>query len=85
MSDINNFFNAYLTKNSLFKDKSVLLSTYVPEEILYRDEFLKEVANVLAPALRMEKPSNLFIYGKTGTGKTLSVCHVLHTLESVAK
>ncbi|MBS3123933.1 orc1/cdc6 family replication initiation protein [Candidatus Woesearchaeota archaeon] len=85
MSDINNFFNAYLTKNSLFKDKSVLLSTYVPEEILYRDDFLKEVANVLAPALRMERPSNLFIYGKTGTGKTLSVRHVLQSLESVAK
>ena len=34
---------------------------------------INQIANILAPCLRLEKPSNLFIYGKTGTGKTVSV------------
>lgn len=37
----------------------------------------------MAP-LRGETPSNLFIYGKTGTGKTASVKHVSKELERVA-
>ncbi len=81
---INIFFENYLASVSLFNQKSVLSSTYVPEEILYREEQLQEVANILAPALRGEKPSNLFLYGKTGTGKTLSMRHILNTLGEVA-
>lgn len=83
--EIDTFFQSYLEKESIFLDKSVLLSSYLPEEVLYRGELLQEVANILAPALRLEKPSNLFIYGKTGTGKTLSVKHILHSMELLAQ
>ena len=64
---ITDFFENFLKKDSLFLDKSVLLSSYLPPEILYREEQLQEVAQILAPALRQEKPSNLFIYGKNCT------------------
>ena len=83
--EINNFFENFLKKDSFFLNKTVLLSSYTPEEILYRTEQLQEVANILAPALRTEKPSNLFIYGKTGTGKTLSVKHILNSMTKIAK
>ena len=63
-------------KNSIFKNKFVLQSNYTPETIPHRDNQIKQVAAILAPALRTERPSNLFIYGKTGTGKTLSVQYV---------
>ncbi|MFA6461529.1 MAG: orc1/cdc6 family replication initiation protein [Candidatus Woesearchaeota archaeon] len=81
---IDNFFENFLRKDSLFKDKNVLLSSYTPPEVLFREEQLQEVANILAPALRVEKPSNLFVYGKTGTGKTLSVRHVLNSMNQIA-
>ncbi|HLC82112.1 MAG TPA: orc1/cdc6 family replication initiation protein [Candidatus Nanoarchaeia archaeon] len=82
---IGSFFENYLKQDSLFKDKSFLLSSFIPEEVLYREEQLREVANILAPTLRLEKPSNLFIYGKTGSGKTLSVKHVLKMMQNVAE
>ncbi len=82
---ISSFFENFLKRDSLFVDKSTLSSSYLPEEVVYREEQLQEIANILAPALRQEKPSNLFIYGKTGTGKTLSIKHVLHSMVSIAE
>lgn len=84
MTQINNFFENYLKQKSFFINKGILLPSYVPEEILYRDEQMREIADILAPALRLEKPSNLFIYGKTGTGKTISVRYILHSMNKVA-
>lgn len=78
------FFENFLKKESLFKNKMVLLPSYIPPEVSYREEQLQEMANILAPALRLEKPSNLFIYGKTGTGKTLSVKHILNSMNEIA-
>ena len=84
MVEIKNFFENYLKKESIFTDKKALMPSYMPEEILYREEQLQEVANILAPILRMEKPSNLFIYGKTGTGKTISIKHIIVSMSKVA-
>ena len=63
-------------KNSIFKDKSLLQANYTPAEIPHREEQIKQIAAILAPILRKERTSNLFLYGKTGTGKTLSIQYV---------
>lgn len=81
---ISTFFENFLKKRSLFSNKAVLFPSYAPEEIKYREEQLEQIANILAPALRLEKPSNLFIYGKTGTGKTISVKHIFRSLQETA-
>jgi cell division control protein 6 len=60
----------------VFKDKSLLQTNYRPEEIPHREEQIKQIASILAPVLQGEKTSNLFLYGKTGTGKTLSIQYV---------
>ncbi len=50
-------------KNSLFKEKSVLQNNYTPSSIPHRDKQIEQVASILAPILRGEKASNLFLYG----------------------
>lgn len=79
------FFEQYLEKPALFKSKIILQSNYTPEHITHRDEQIEQIAKILAPALRGEKPSNVFIYGKTGTGKTLTARYTIQHLETVAK
>ncbi|MBI2102836.1 orc1/cdc6 family replication initiation protein [Candidatus Woesearchaeota archaeon] len=85
MLKIGNYFENFLKKDSLFVDKSVLLSSHYPEDIPYREEQIQEIANILAPALRLERTSNLFVYGKTGTGKTLSVRYILLSMRQIAE
>jgi cell division control protein 6 len=72
-------------KNSLFKNKGVLQVRYTPDSIPHRDEQIKSIASILASTLRGERPSNLFVYGKTGTGKTLSVQYVCDELNKKAE
>ncbi len=82
--EINNIFEQFLKKESLFKEKRVLQSLYIPNEVKHRDAQITQIANILAPALRMEKPSNIFIYGKTGSGKTLSVRYLAEQMLTLA-
>jgi cell division control protein 6 len=79
------FFEDYLTQESIFLNKKALQSTYIPETISHRDSEIKQVANILAPCLKLEKPSNIFIYGKTGTGKTLTIKHVTNHISEISK
>ncbi|MEK6849535.1 MAG: orc1/cdc6 family replication initiation protein [Nanoarchaeota archaeon] len=80
-----NFFEQFLNKRSLFTNKAALQSSYAPGNIPHRDIQISQVANVLAPALKGEKPSNLFIYGKTGTGKTLVVKYTTDQIASISQ
>lgn len=76
--DLPLFFEEYLKKGSVFVEKGVLQANYSPSNMPHRDAQLQQVRVVVAPALRLERPSNLFIYGKTGTGKTLTVRQVIN-------
>jgi len=78
-------FEDFLNKSSIFINKEALTIKYTPETIPHRDAQISQVAQIMAPALRLEKPSNLFIYGKTGSGKTICVKHVCSQLELVAQ
>ncbi len=74
-TELDEIFESF-DKNIIFKDKSILQTRYQPEEIPHRIEQIKQIGSILAPVLRGERTSNLFLYGKTGTGKTLSIQHV---------
>ena len=81
---IDKIFDSF-TKESIFKNKFILQTNYTPETIPHRDEQIKQIASILAPCLRLEKTSNLFLYGKTGSGKTLSIQYIKNQLLKRAK
>jgi len=79
------FFEEYLTKNPLFLNKKALQGNFTPDTIYHRDEQIRQLASILAPALRMEKPSNVFCYGKTGSGKTCVSNYVTSQIFDISK
>jgi len=78
-NELDKIFEAF-DANGIFNNKSMLQNTYQPEDIPHRSKQIKQIASILAPVLRGERSSNLFLYGKTGTGKTLSIQYVKEEL-----
>ena len=69
---VQTIFQEFVEKKiAIFKDRAALASNYTPENIPHRDGQKDSLASILAPSLRGGRPSNIFIYGMTGTGKTL--------------
>ncbi len=83
-TNLEGLFEDFLNKKSVFINKSALAIKYTPDNIPHRDVQINGIAKVLVPCLKLERPSNIFIYGKTGTGKTLVVQKVCHQLEATA-
>jgi cell division control protein 6 len=75
-------FKKYLATNHIFKNREVLRHSYRPQILPHRRPQIDQVAAILAPSLRNETPSNILIYGKTGTGKTACVRYVGAELEN---
>ena len=75
-------FAKYITQNKIFRNREVLRHSYNPKELPHRDEQIDSIAEILAPALQGATPSNILIYGKTGTGKTATVKYVGGELEN---
>lgn len=65
----------------LFADRDALASDHIPDRLPFRDSQTNEIGRVLSGVLHESKPSNLLLYGKTGTGKTAVVKYVLSRLE----
>lgn len=83
---LSNYFDSYLKKDSqIFKNKDALQTKYTPQTIPHRETEIEKVAEILAPALKLQKPSTLLIYGKTGTGKTLTITHVTDEIKKIAE
>ncbi len=71
-------------RSRIFKNREILLPDYVPDELPHRDKQILKLGSILAPALAGFRPSNVFIYGLTGTGKTAVTKYVLRRLERKA-
>lgn len=73
-----------LQRPRIFVNREVMRSDYVPDKLPHRDEHIKKLGEILSPALSLSKPSNIFIYGKTGTGKTAVVRYVFKRFREIA-
>ncbi len=82
---IDSLLDAAVSDNSIITDREVLRFTHMPDTILYRDEEQKQVAQILLPILRGSRPSNLLVYGKPGTGKTLVVRRLISKIQERVK
>ena len=83
--DNQGLFDDLLAGEPIFENKEVLRPSYTPHELPHRTDQINRMATILVSALRGETPSNILIYGKTGTGKTASAKFVSQELESTSK
>ena len=56
--------------DNIFKDKKPLDHRFLPEKLVHRDDQIKDIAKSWVDVLDGVTPSNVTLYGKTGTGKT---------------
>lgn len=71
---------------SIFDDAMVLDEEYLPDDIRERDEELEQYRRALQPIIDNRPLSNIFVYGKTGTGKTVATRYILeHLMEDAER
>ena len=72
-------------EDRIIRKRFALSPEYIPERLIGRDKQVRQVASTLNPALSGDKPHNVFIYGKTGVGKTAVTKYVLLELDKEVK
>ena len=82
---LDDVFEKFVNGSGLFKDREVLRHDYLPASLPHREDQIRLLGETVAPVLKDARCSNIFIYGKTGTGKTAVTKYVLSHLEMKAK
>lgn len=77
---LNELFSRVL-RAKVFQNREILRPDYIPESLPHREKQVIKLASVLAPVIKGSRPSNVFIYGVTGSGKTAVTKYVLKKLE----
>src|SRR4030067_1238729 len=84
-SVLDNVFEKFVNGAGLFKDREVLRHDYLPPSLPHREDQIRLLGETVAPVLKAARCSNVFIYGKSVTGKTAVTKYVLSHLEMKAK
>ena len=75
-------FQQYISSKTIFRgDKDVLRSSYIPDILPHRDNEINQLASILVTALEGQRPSNVLLFGKTGTGKTACLKYIGKEIE----
>lgn len=64
-------------------DLDILSDKSTPPRIVHRDKEMVKLIDVVSSAILHSQPSHIFVFGKSGTGKTAVVRHVVEAAEKV--
>jgi len=84
-NELDGVFEKFASNAKIFRNREVMRHDYLPGRLPHREEQIKQLGEIVAPVLKGARSSNIFIYGKTGTGKTAVTKYVLSHLEAKAK
>jgi cell division control protein 6 len=70
--------------DGVFTREAHLAPDFVPPSLPGREAHLRELASLLQPAARGQKPASAFLHGPPGTGKTATARYVLRQLEEAS-
>jgi len=75
--------NDLLVESKVFANREVLSPHYIPKKLIARDREINSIEKALAPSLKGERGRNLFVYGKTGAGKTSCIKYVINEVNNI--
>lgn len=78
---VDKLLDAVESGKSLIINREILHFTYIPDAIPHRNSEQEQITQTLIPILKHSRPSNLLVYGKPGTGKTLVVKKILSQIQ----
>ncbi len=78
---VDKLLDAVEAGKSLITNREILHFTYIPDLIPHRNSEQEQITQTLIPILKHSRPSNLLVYGKPGTGKTLVVKKILSQIQ----
>ena len=76
-----NLFQGLARESRIFKNREKITPHYTPEKLPFREKHIEKMVHALKSVLKDQKADNLFLYGKTGSGKTACTRHVLAQLD----
>lgn len=79
-----NIFDDIENQKSIFKDKKPLDHRFLPNNLPHRKDQIKEIAKYWGEVLNNITPSDVTLYGKTGTGKTAAAKFAKEQLEEAS-
>jgi cell division control protein 6 len=75
--------NDLLGESKIFLSREVLSLHYTPKKLVFREKEINDIEKAIAPALKGMRGRNLFIYGKTGAGKTSCTNYVIEEIKGI--
>ncbi|MCL4347427.1 MAG: ORC1-type DNA replication protein [Candidatus Thermoplasmatota archaeon] len=69
-----NIFDRYVCSPTIFRsNREILRPSYIPSSLPHREREIDQLAAIISIGLNGDRPSNVLVFGKTGTGKTATV------------